>query len=233
KAAPGAAASAAESRPAHKIDLVIEPNAAGGKSPTFSCSVREGKKMVVSQDKAMGPPMVVTRGEPTEITVVNHLRGSTTIHWHGIELDSYYDGVIGGGAGNRVTPAIPPGGSFTAHFTPNRAGTFIYHTHAADADQLTGGIYGALMVLEPGEVFDPEHDKVLVMGTREASFTATHIILNGTEEPSPIVFNRGVKYRLRLINMAPDLYGDFEIGTKEHPVTWRALARTERRCQPG
>jgi FtsP/CotA-like multicopper oxidase with cupredoxin domain len=124
-----------------------------------------------------------------------------------------------------VTPAIPPGGSFTAHFTPNRAGTFIYHTHAADADQLTGGIYGALMVLEPGEVFDPEHDKVLVMGTREASFTATHIILNGTEEPSPIVFNRGVKYRLRLINMAPDLYGDFEIGTKEHPVTWRALAK--------
>jgi FtsP/CotA-like multicopper oxidase with cupredoxin domain len=225
KAAPGAAASAAESRPAHKIDLVIEPNAAGGKSPTFSCSVREGKKMVASQDKAMGPPMVVTRGEPTEITVVNHLRGSTTIHWHGIELDSYYDGVIGGGAGNRVTPAIPPGGSFTAHFTPNRAGTFIYHTHAADADQLTGGIYGALMVLEPGEVFDPEHDKVLVMGTREASFTATHIILNGTEEPSPIVFNRGVKYRLRLINMAPDLYGDFEIGTKEHPVTWRALAK--------
>lgn len=213
------------SHPPHKIDLVIEQNMAGGKSPTFSCSVREGKKMVASQDKAMGPPVVVTRGEPTEITVLNHLKGPTAIHWHGIELDSYYDGVIGGGTANRVTPAIAPGGSFTAHFTPNRAGTFIYHTHAADADQLTGGIYGALIVLEPGEVFDPEHDEVLVMGTREASFTATHITLNGTEQPSPLVFRRGVKYRLRLINMAPDLYGEFELGTKEHPATWRAIAK--------
>ena len=87
KPAPGAAPAKPAPVAAHKFDLVIEP-AAGGKSPTFSCSVREGKKIVASAEKSVGPPIIVTRGEPTEITVTNHLREATTIHWHGLELDS-------------------------------------------------------------------------------------------------------------------------------------------------
>ncbi len=129
--------------------------------------------MVASEDKSVGPPIVVTRGEPTEITVVNHLDEPTTIHWHGIELDSYYDGVVGGGAGNQITPAIQPGASSIARFTPSRAGTFIYHTHAAGPSQLSGGVYGGLIVLEPGKSFDAEHDRLLVIGTRDAFFDAT------------------------------------------------------------
>jgi manganese oxidase len=75
--------------------------------------------------------MVLSRGEPVEITVLSRLSEPTAIHWHGLELDSYYDGVIGGGTGDQVTPAIAPDGSFVSRFNPNRAGTFIYHTHAA------------------------------------------------------------------------------------------------------
>jgi len=30
--------------------------------------------------------------------------------------------------------------------------------------QLTGGMYGALLVLEPGQTYDPETDKVFVLG---------------------------------------------------------------------
>lgn len=224
KAKPGSAPPV-EAAALHKIDLVIEPTAETGKAPTFSCSVREGKKIVASQDKTMGPPIVVTRGEPTEITVLNHLERPTTIHWHGLELESYYDGVVGGGTGEQVTPAIAPGASFAAHFTPTRAGTFIYHTHAPDEDQLAGGIYGPLIVLEPGEKYDPEHDKFLVVGAREIGFFPKRITLNGDEQPSPIVLNRGVKYRLRLINIAPDLAASLQLGTKEHPVRWRALAK--------
>ena len=215
----------ASDRPWRKIDLVIEPNAAGGKSRTFSCSVREGKKIVASEDKSVGPPIVVTRGEPTEITVVNHLDAPTTIHWHGLELDSYYDGVVGGGAGDQITPAIQPGASFVARFTPNRAGTFIYHTHAADPNQLSGGVYGGLIVLEPGESFDAEHDRLLVIGSRDTFFDATRITVNGSEEPSPMLFKRGATYRLRLINMAPNLPANVQLGSKEHPATWRAVAK--------
>jgi manganese oxidase len=210
---------------ARKLDLVIEPTAAGGKTPTFSCSVREGKKIVASAEKAMGPPIVLARGEPVEVTVTNHLAEPTTIHWHGLELESYYDGVIGGGTATQVTPAIPAGGSFVARFTPSRAGTFIYHTHAADPEQLTGGIYGPLIVLEQGEKFDPERDKIVMLGTREADFFAKRITINGEESPHPLVLRRGVQYRLRLVNMAPDLAADVRLGSKEHPLTWRAIAK--------
>ena len=211
--------------PARKLDLVIEPTEASGKAPTFTCKVREGKKIVASEDRSVGPPIVVTRGEPTEITVANRLNAPTTIHWHGLELDSYYDGVIGGGAGDQVTPAIPPGGSFVARFTPKQAGTFIYHTHSADPSQLSGGVYGALIVLEPGETFDATHDKLLVLGSRDTFFDSTHMTLNGMEKPGPIMLSPGVKYRLRLINMAPNLTAMFQLGTKDHPEKWLALAK--------
>jgi len=224
KAAASAPKPTASATP-RKLDLVIEPNAAEGKTRTFSCSVRDGKKIVASEDRLVGPPIVVTRGEPTEITVLNHLNVATTIHWHGIELDSYYDGVIGGGAGDQVTPAIQPGASFVARFIPDRAGTFIYHTHAADPDQLSGGVYGGLIVLEPGESFDPEHDKLLVIGARDAEFVTKHVTINGSEEFSPLRLNRGTNYRLRLINMAPNLLANVLLGSQENPATWRAVAK--------
>jgi FtsP/CotA-like multicopper oxidase with cupredoxin domain len=213
-------------RTARKIDLVIEPNGADGESRTFSCSLREGKnKMDSEEGKSAGPPLVLTRGEPMEITVVNHLDTPTTIHWHGLELDSYYDGVVGGGAGDQVTPAIKPGASFVVRFTPNRAGTFIYHTHAADPKQISGGVYGGLIVLEPGESFDAEHDRLLIIGTRDTGFYATRITLNGSEEFSPMVFNRGATYRLRVINMAPNLAADVQLGSNEHLATWRPVSK--------
>ena len=86
---------------------------------------------------------------------MNRLPEATAIHWHGMELDSYYDGVHGwSGDGQRMTPMIEPGESFIVRFTPPRAGTFMYHTHLHDNRQLTSGLYGAMLVVEPGETFD-------------------------------------------------------------------------------
>ena len=50
-----------------------------------------------------------------------------------------------------IMPPIAPGASFVAQMTPPRAGTFIYHTHIDDIKQLSSGLYGALIVLPPGE----------------------------------------------------------------------------------
>jgi len=63
------------------------------------------------------------------------------------------------------------------------------------------------------------------VGTRDTSFYAKRITLNGAENPSPMVLTRGAKYRFRVINMAPDLAADFQLGTREHPATWRAIAK--------
>ena len=38
----------------------------------------------------IGPPIVLVRGQPVEIEVLNRLKDPTAIHWHGIELESYY-----------------------------------------------------------------------------------------------------------------------------------------------
>ena len=95
----------------------------------------------------------------------NELPEATAIHWHGIELDSYYDGVPGwGGDGVSTTPAIEPGGRFVARFTPPRAGTFIYHTHSHDLRQLASGLYGAIVVVDPAQAFDATRDHVVVLG---------------------------------------------------------------------
>jgi FtsP/CotA-like multicopper oxidase with cupredoxin domain len=99
------------------------------------------------------------------VEILNHLNEETAIHWHGIELESYNDGVANfGGSSGSITPPVAPHGTFTASFTPPRAGTFIYHTHWHNAGQLSGGIYGPLVVLEPGERFDPESDHIVIMG---------------------------------------------------------------------
>ena len=43
-----------------------------------------------------------------------------------------------------------------------RPGTFIYHSHLDDVHQLSGGLYGPVVVLPEGEWFDPRTDQVMV-----------------------------------------------------------------------
>jgi FtsP/CotA-like multicopper oxidase with cupredoxin domain len=53
--------------------------------------------------------LVLTRGEPTAIEVVNRSGEPTAVHWHGIELESYYDGVAGwSGTPGRTAPRFDP-----------------------------------------------------------------------------------------------------------------------------
>jgi hypothetical protein len=80
-------------------------------------------------------------------------------------------------------------------------------------------------VLEPGESFDAEHDRLLIIGSRDNDFYTSRITLNGSETLSPMVFNRDAKYRLRVVNMAPNLGANVQLGSQEHPVTWRAVAK--------
>lgn len=79
-----------------------------------------------------GSTIVAWKGEPTSVTVVNRLDEPTQVHWHGLEIDSYYDGVTGvGGHEGSLTPAIMPGDSFEMRITPPRPGSYMYHTHTS------------------------------------------------------------------------------------------------------
>jgi manganese oxidase len=87
-----------------------------------------------------GSPLVLTRGEPTEIIVHNRFEFPLSVHWHGLELRSLYDGV-GGWSGHPGTtrPPIPPGDSARVLITPRRAGTFMYHIHGEAGHELSQG----------------------------------------------------------------------------------------------
>ena len=176
-----------------------------------------------------GPILVLHRGEPVEIEIVNRLRQPTAIHWHGMELASYFDGVPGiSGEGRNVAPPIAPGQTFVARFTPPRAGTFIYHTHWHDNEQLAGGLYGALIVIEPGEIFDPAVDHVVMIGLNGVLETGKRepFALNGRASPAPIRLRVGVPNRLRLINITAnnDALSAFVMDRAELAV-WRPVAK--------
>jgi hypothetical protein len=66
---------------------------------------------------------------------------------------------------------------------------------------------------------------LLVIGAHDDSFLTSRITLNGMEEPGPMVFRRGAKYRLRVIDIGPNVDADLQLGSKEHLATWRAIAK--------
>jgi FtsP/CotA-like multicopper oxidase with cupredoxin domain len=177
-----------------------------------------------------GPLLVLTRNEPVEITLRNNLPEATAIHWHGIELESYYDGVPGwGGNGVSTTPAIEPGGQFVVRFTPPRAGTFIYHTHAHDTRQLASGLYGAIVVVEPGETFDPARDHVVLLGMEGTKDTQRYdrfpVVVNGKRD-TVLTLKAGGQNRLRFINITTNFGGlNMSLIRANQPIQWRPVAK--------
>jgi FtsP/CotA-like multicopper oxidase with cupredoxin domain len=217
--------------PAHgrtrKIRLwVRERPSRPGLPAGFSYQVEEKHRLFPKDLTVPGPPLVLERGQPVEITIVNQLHESTTVHWHSVELESYYDGVAGWGArGKEVTPEIRPGESFRVRFTPPRAGTFMYHTHLHDEEQLPGGLYGPLIVVEPGTKFDPSHEHIAILSRAGSGPIEGPLLLNGSTDPPTLHWRTGQWYRLRLISIAAFDGGTFSLLGSEGQVQWRAIAK--------
>ena len=219
-----------EAKNPRKLQLVVSDNSA--KIPLYRLELNDpalppkptGKNPPPS---LVGPPIILTRGEPVEIEVKNQLNNPTAIHWHGIELESYYDGVPGWtGSGQQTTPPIAPGTSFVARMAPPRAGTFIYHTHWHDKTQLLNGIYGPLIVLEPDQKYDPESDLSFVFGVGNYPPFGLMLLINGNPAPDFARLHTGKRYRVRFINIT-DNESDLRLRFlhKDELVTWKVVAK--------
>jgi FtsP/CotA-like multicopper oxidase with cupredoxin domain len=88
-----------------------------------------------------GPELRVQQGDMVEVTLVNKLPVSTTIHWHGMRVPNAEDGVAG-----LTQDAVKPGQSYTYRFLANDVGTYWYHSHQDTSEQLPRGLYGAIIV---------------------------------------------------------------------------------------
>jgi FtsP/CotA-like multicopper oxidase with cupredoxin domain len=163
--------------------------------------VLEDRGRVIDTHTDLSPELDLIRGEPVAITVVNRLPEPTSIHWHGIEVEeSYMDGVPGfSGVGRHLTPAIAPGDSFVARFTPPRAGTFMYHAHIDEIREQLAGLAGAIIVRDSGSTSSSD-DHVLFFKEVSTSY-ARRFEINGQSAPDTVVLHAGVAARLRLINL--------------------------------
>jgi FtsP/CotA-like multicopper oxidase with cupredoxin domain len=185
---------------------------------------RNGREPAASDVRVPGDMLLLTRGEPTDVTVHNRLSEPTSIHWHGLELESWSDGVPGwSGHGSTIAPPIAPGDSLTARLSLRRAGTFMYHTHLNDVEQITAGLYGPLIVLEPGQAWDPTRDFVFTGGLNGKPFP--NLVVNGVREEPPLELVAGETYRFRFINITPAGAYSFQIRRNGELASWRPIAK--------
>jgi FtsP/CotA-like multicopper oxidase with cupredoxin domain len=230
----GRGAAVADPRPRRALRLFANAREhVFAQQPGFAFVLQEGDAAPARDSiRIPGTPLVLKRGEPVEITVFNRLARPLAIHWHGIELESYFDGVAGwSGTAARVAPAIAPNDSFVVRFTPPRAGTFIYHVHNEHGEELASGLYGALIVLEPGVTYDPTSDLTLVIGTAGPGLLRPSFV-NGSATPDTLELVAGKTYRLRLIDInANDAHRTALVGPAG-PVPWRLVARDGRELPP-
>lgn len=216
-------------RAERRLQLTIDERP--GSRPRYTLQLHEANREAPTVEQTnpqlIGPPIVLARGQPVEIEVVNHSTQPTAIHWHGIELESYYDGVPGWtGAGEQTTPPIQAGQSFVARMTPPRAGTFIYHSHWHDQDQFENGLYGPLIVLTANQKFDTVSDRVFLFSAGIFEPFGEVLLINGSVQPQPLRLTSGTKYRFRLINISVNHVGMMVSLRKGGvPVQWRIVAK--------
>lgn len=90
-----------------------------------------------------GPTIRAKVGDELVVHFKNSLPEATTIHWHGVRVPNAMDGAGG--------PSIAAGATFEYRFRLPDAGTYWYHPHVHSAAQVGYGLYGALIVEDPGE----------------------------------------------------------------------------------
>lgn len=123
-----------------------------------------------------GPTLRFTEGDYAVIYVKNEMDVETSVHWHGILLPNFFDGVP-----YLNTPPILPGETQKYEFRLKQAGTYWYHSHTMLQEQ--SGVYGAL-VIEPREkTLDYDKDLVLVISdwTNEKPKNVLRFLKRGTE----------------------------------------------------
>lgn len=168
-----------------------------------------------------GPTIEARVGDVLEVELVNSLSDSTSIHWHGVRLPAEMDGT------ELVQIGVRPGQSFTYRFELKDVGTFWYHPHHNESEQLERGLYGAILVRAANEP-QLDRERVLVFDdvkldragqiARIGGFVEHHdgrqgstLLVNGTRTPE-IEIAAGHMERWRIVNASSARYIRLSVG---------------------
>lgn len=122
-----------------------------------------------------GPTLTFNEGEYAVIYVTNNMDVETSVHWHGLLLPNFYDGVP-----YLSTPPIEPGKTFKYEFPIKQAGTYWYHSHTLLQEQ--SGVFGSI-VIHPKEetlVYDKELVMILSDWTNDKPMSVLRFLKRGT-----------------------------------------------------
>ncbi|MEP6766078.1 MAG: multicopper oxidase family protein [Gemmatimonadaceae bacterium] len=170
-----------------------------------------------------GPTIKARVGDTLVIRLKNSLPEPTTIHWHGLRIQSDMDGT------DSVQRAVAPGETYEYRFELPDAGTFWYHSHMNETEQMERGLYGAMVVRGSD---DPvvDDDRVLVLDDlmldgdgqiaafggllqRHNGRIGNTRLVNGCVEPE-LLMSAGHVERWRVVNAASARYVRLSVGGK-------------------
>ena len=158
------------------------------------------------------PVISGTVGQTLRVRYINQLPDTSSIHFHGLAMPAGMDGVIG-----VSRPGVASTQEFNYEIPLTHSGTYWYHPHVED--QMTSGLYGAIIVHPQNSADDPQsdvdqivilHDQTTAAGgmlggrmNGTAPGFSAHL-LNGSTSvgQTPIQIQSGQRLRLRLINAA-------------------------------
>jgi len=196
-----------------------------------------------------GPVIEANAGDELLVRLTNRLDERTTVHWHGIRVPAPMDGT------ESVQQAVAPGETFEYRFVVPDAGTYWYHSHVNETEQVERGLYGAIVVRGANEpVLDDE--RVLILDDlkldaegnialfgdpqeHHAGRQGDVRLVNGSQEPE-LEIAAGQIERWRFINASNSRYVRLSIGGKRFSIIGtdggllpRPLAATEVLLTPG
>ncbi|MBI3792781.1 MAG: multicopper oxidase domain-containing protein [Gemmatimonadetes bacterium] len=212
--------------PERRLVVLATERAGGADGPELRYVVGDASGAEGALAGTASMPLVLREGERTEITVRNVMTRATAVHWHGIELESYFDGVAGwsgtGRAGGPMTaPVIAPGDSFRVRITPRRAGTFMYHTHMDEDVQLRRGLAAPFIVLPRGTAPPDTTERFLLVDERTARVTGY-----APDVPDDrMAMTAGRTRRLRIMVIPTDDPMRVRLFDGDSVVSWRVLAK--------
>jgi CopA family copper-resistance protein len=165
-----------------------------------------------------GPTLEFTEGEYAVIYVKNEMSEETSVHWHGLLLPNFYDGVP-----YLNTPPIEPGHTQKYEFPIKQSGTYWYHSHTMLQEQ--SGVYGSIVIQPKEKTLEYDKELVLMLSdwTNEKRGNEWYGIRKGTSTPLNKVIARGAfgaqlkfwKQRMQGADIADVYYPSFLINGEE------------------
>ena len=140
-----------------------------------------------------GPTIRVNQGDKVRAIFTNNLDETTSVHFHGVEFDDFFqDGVA------FVTQKpITPGETYTYEFTASNSGSLMYHSHHNATDQVGRGLLGAFIVEPKAASAKADREYVWISNDSLGGFT-----INGHGFPAvvPVLAALGETIRVRFMN---------------------------------